>query len=71
MSDIGDLIVSRYNVILHCFSRNVNTTCLPLWSTPPPIRERVAIAIGLVHGNHFVNLKVEGEYLMPPITPQC
>ncbi|XP_023756157.2 uncharacterized protein LOC111904649 [Lactuca sativa] len=70
MPDTGVLIASRYNMVLHCFIRHASTTYLPLRSTPPPPHERIVIAIGLVYGNHYVKLDLEGEYTMPPIAPQ-
>nr|KAJ0217349.1 hypothetical protein LSAT_V11C300102960 [Lactuca sativa] len=70
MPDTGVLIASRYNMVLHCFRQHANTTYLPLRSTPPPAHERIVIAIGLVYGNHYVKLELEGEYLVPPIALQ-
>nr|KAJ0206459.1 hypothetical protein LSAT_V11C500247080 [Lactuca sativa] len=43
------LIASRYNVVLHCFSRHAITMYLSLPSTTPPAHEHIAIPIGLVY----------------------
>ncbi|XP_023753777.1 uncharacterized protein LOC111902140 [Lactuca sativa] len=70
LPDMGILIASRYNVVLHCLSVGDSLTYLPLWSTPPTWHERVAVAIGLVNGNHYVKLTLQAGYPMPPIVPQ-
>nr|KAJ0222038.1 hypothetical protein LSAT_V11C200096230 [Lactuca sativa] len=66
-SDTCVLIASRYNVVLHCFSRHTNTTHLSLWSTPPPTHECIAIAIVLVYARARRRVP---DAVMPPITPQ-
>ncbi|KAL4578139.1 hypothetical protein LXL04_014258 [Taraxacum kok-saghyz] len=44
-----------------------STTYFPIWSTPPPMHEQVAIAIGFVNNNHYVRVILREEYLMPPV----
>ena len=54
MLDMGLLIASRFNVILHVLSATHSFTYLLLRSTPPPSNQHVAIAIGYVNNNHYV-----------------
>lgn len=70
LSEMGILIASRYNVILHCLSVGDSMTYLPLRSTPPAWYQHVAIAVGHVNDNHYVKLTLQGGYPMPPIVPQ-
>ncbi|KAL4559413.1 hypothetical protein LXL04_031551 [Taraxacum kok-saghyz] len=66
--NISDLSCNcQLHVILHSISNIVNTTYFPLWSTPPPMHEQVAIAIGFVNNNHYVRVILREEYLMPPV----
>ncbi|KAL4569481.1 hypothetical protein LXL04_025119 [Taraxacum kok-saghyz] len=67
LPETGILVASRYNVILHSISNIVSTTYFPLWSTPPPMHEQVAIAIGFVNNNHYVRVLLREEYPMPPV----
>ncbi|XP_038680254.1 uncharacterized protein LOC119981269 [Tripterygium wilfordii] len=68
--DMGHLIASRYNIILHLISDVQSLTFLPLRSIPPPHAEHRAIIIGYVNGNHFVQVFMSGNYPMPPIMIQ-
>ncbi|XP_038720028.1 uncharacterized protein LOC120012663 [Tripterygium wilfordii] len=70
MPDMGHLIASRYNIILHLISDVQSLTFLPLRSIPPPHAEHRAITIGYVNGNHFVQVFMSGNYPMPPIMIQ-
>ncbi|XP_019158464.1 PREDICTED: uncharacterized protein LOC109155202 [Ipomoea nil] len=70
MPEMGVLIASRYNVILHVLSMAGSTTYLPLRSSPPPWYEHVAIALGYVNNNHYVKVTLTGGYPMPTIAPQ-
>ncbi|XP_019173927.1 PREDICTED: uncharacterized protein LOC109169514 [Ipomoea nil] len=70
MPEMGVLIASRYNVILHVLSMAGSTTYLPLRSSPPPWYEHVAIALGYVNNNHYVKVTLTGGYPMPTIVPQ-
>ncbi|XP_038698030.1 uncharacterized protein LOC119995588 [Tripterygium wilfordii] len=70
MPDKGLLIASRYNVILHVLNQLQSLTYLPLRSTPPPLYQHVAIAIGHVNNNHYVRVALTEGYPMPPIMYQ-
>ncbi|XP_038708591.1 uncharacterized protein LOC120003648 [Tripterygium wilfordii] len=70
MSDMGLLIALRYNVILHVLSQLQSLTYLPLRSTPPPLYQHVAIAIGHVNNNNYVRVALTEGYPMPPIMYQ-
>ncbi|KAL4569482.1 hypothetical protein LXL04_025120 [Taraxacum kok-saghyz] len=67
LPETGILVASRYNVILHSISNIYSTIYFPLWSTPPPMHEQVAIAIGFVNNNHYVRVILREEYPMPPV----
>ncbi|KAL7582422.1 uncharacterized protein LOC111902134 isoform X1 [Lactuca sativa] len=70
LHDMGIVIASRYNVILHCLSVGDSITYLPLRSTPPLWYQHVAIAVGHVNDNHYVKLDLQGGYPMPSVVPQ-
>ncbi|XP_019184708.1 PREDICTED: uncharacterized protein LOC109179676 [Ipomoea nil] len=70
MPEMGVLIASRYNVILHVLSMAGSTTYLPLRSSPPPWYEHVAITLGYVNNNHYVKVTLTGGYPIPTIAPQ-
>ena len=70
MPNIGLLIASKFNVILHVLSAAQSFTYLPLRSAPPPSYQHVAIAIGYVNNNHYVQVALTDGYPMPPIMPQ-
>ncbi|XP_038688733.1 uncharacterized protein LOC119987898 [Tripterygium wilfordii] len=70
MPNMGLLIASRDNIILHVLSSAQNFTYLPLRSTPPPQYQHVAIAIEHVNNNHYVQVSLAGGYPMPTIMPQ-
>ncbi|XP_038678892.1 uncharacterized protein LOC119980308 [Tripterygium wilfordii] len=66
MPDMCHLIASKYNVALHLFSYEHCLPFLPLHFIPPPGHECITIAIRFVNGNHFVQLALTDDYLMPP-----
>ena len=70
MLEMGVLIASKYNVILHVLTNAGSMTYLPLRSSPPAWYEHVAIAIGHVNNNHYVKVVLTGGYPMPTIMPQ-
>ncbi|XP_031096129.1 uncharacterized protein LOC116000234 [Ipomoea triloba] len=70
MPEMGFLIASRYNVILHVLSMTGSTTYLPLRSSPPPWHEHVAIALGYVNNNHYVKVTLTRGYPIPTVAPQ-
>ena len=70
MPNMGFLVASKYNVILHVLTNAGSMTYLPLRSSPPAWYERVAIAIGHVNNNHYVKVVLTGGYPMPTIMPQ-
>ncbi|XP_071695780.1 uncharacterized protein [Rutidosis leptorrhynchoides] len=67
---MGFLIASRYNVVLLFLSNEQDTTCLPLWSSPPVVQPHSVCVIARVHGNHFVKVDLVGDYPVPPTHPQ-
>ncbi|XP_071689097.1 uncharacterized protein [Rutidosis leptorrhynchoides] len=67
---MGFLIASRYNVVLLFLSNLADTTCLPLWSSPPVVQSHYVCVIARVHGNHFVKVDLAGDYPVPPTHPQ-
>ncbi|XP_038680967.1 uncharacterized protein LOC119981899 [Tripterygium wilfordii] len=71
MSDIGLLIASKFNVILHVLSVAQSLTYFPLRSTPPPSYQHVAISIEYVNNNHCVHVVLTKGYPMPPIMPHA
>lgn len=68
MPEIGTLIASRYNVMLHVIDIAGCSTYLPLRSTPPPWYQHVIFAIGYVNGNHYIKLDLAEGYPIPRIT---
>ena len=70
MPDMGLLIASKFNVILHVLSATQSFMYLPLRSTLPPSYQHVAIAIGYVNHNHYVHVALTDGYSMPSIMPQ-
>ncbi|XP_038687444.1 uncharacterized protein LOC119986820 [Tripterygium wilfordii] len=70
MSDMDLLIASKFNVILQVLSAAHSFTYFPLLSTPPPSYRHVAIAIGYVNNNYYVQVALTEGYPMPPIMPQ-
>ncbi|XP_038679431.1 uncharacterized protein LOC119980706 [Tripterygium wilfordii] len=70
MHNMGHLIASSYNVILHLLSSEQCLTFLPLRSVPPPSHEHVTITIGFVNNNHFIQVTLIEDYPMPPIMIQ-
>ncbi|KAL5170587.1 Protein FAR1-RELATED SEQUENCE 5 [Glycine soja] len=57
ITDMGYVIVSRYNVILVSLSQQQSMTFFPLRSQPPPDSSgHRIICVGHVFGNHFVQL---------------
>ena len=70
MPYMGLLIASMFNTILHVLSAASSFTYLPLWSTAPPSYQHVAIAIGYINNNYYVQVALTDGYPMPPIMPQ-
>ena len=70
MPNMGFLVASKYNVILHVLTNAGSMTYLPFRSSPPVWYEHVAIAIGHVNNNHYVKVVLTGGYPMPTIMPQ-
>ncbi|XP_038687449.1 uncharacterized protein LOC119986826 [Tripterygium wilfordii] len=70
MSDMDLLIASKFNVKLHILSAAQSFKYFTLRSTPPPSYQLVAIAIGYVNNNHYVQVVLTEGYPMPPIMPQ-
>lgn len=64
----GVLVCNRFGVIVHCLSQSGSTTCFPIWRGPEDFMEHKTITIAHVGGNHYVMVKLEGQYPMPPIT---
>ncbi|XP_071694926.1 uncharacterized protein [Rutidosis leptorrhynchoides] len=70
LPDMDFLIASRYNVVLLCLSNEADTTCLPLWSSPPESQQHDICVIARINGNHFVKVDLQGYYPIPPTHPQ-
>ncbi|XP_071734895.1 uncharacterized protein [Rutidosis leptorrhynchoides] len=70
MPDMGYLIASRYNVVLLFLSNEGDTTCLPLWTSPPESQQHVICVISRINGNHFVKVDLHGYYPIPLTHPQ-
>ena len=57
ITDMGYVIVLRYNVIVVSLSRQQSMTFFPLRSQPPPDSSvHCVICIGHVYENHFVQV---------------
>ncbi|XP_068466406.1 uncharacterized protein [Phaseolus vulgaris] len=65
--DMGYAIANRYNVILVSLSMVQSLSIFPLRTQPPTnFRHHRIIAIGHVHGNHFVQVKLKDGCQIPP-----
>ncbi|GAB2291685.1 hypothetical protein Dimus_038170 [Dionaea muscipula] len=66
--NLGVVIASRYNVVLHTFGPHVQhcLTHFPLRSPPVPNHERREIAVACVD-NHFVQVFLRRHYPVPPM----
>ncbi|XP_068504274.1 uncharacterized protein [Phaseolus vulgaris] len=65
--DMGYVIANRYNVILVSLSMLQSLSIFPLRTqTPSNFRHHRIIAIGHVHGNHFVQVKLKDGCPVPP-----
>lgn len=68
MPDMGHLIASRYDVVVHLISRQQCLTFLPLRTAPPvSIHQRKEFGIGFVGGCHFVRIFLKTGHPVPPI----
>src|SRR2546430_541099 len=54
--EMGHVIASRYDVVLHFFSLQQCLTFLPLRSEPVPVELRKDAAMAFVNNSHFVRL---------------
>nr|XP_043629879.1 uncharacterized protein LOC122601177 [Erigeron canadensis] len=70
MPDTGLLIASRYNVVVVFLSKEGDTTCLPLFTSPPSSQPLDICVIGRFNGNHFVRLVLQGDFSVPSTHPQ-
>ena len=70
MPDTGLLIASRYNVVVVFLSKEGDTTCLPLFTSPPSSQPHNICVIARFNGNHFVRLVLQGDFPIPPMHPQ-
>ena len=68
MQEIGILIASHFNVILHTITNLVCQTYLPLRSIPPPWYQHTFISLGFVNNDHYVNISLKEAYPMPTVT---
>ncbi|MFS8029517.1 hypothetical protein Hanom_Chr16g01523211 [Helianthus anomalus] len=66
MPDTAVLIANRFGVVVHFLSKRGSSTCFPLWKGHEYFQDHRAVTIAHVHGNHFVMVRLEGEYPMPP-----
>ncbi|XP_068471255.1 uncharacterized protein [Phaseolus vulgaris] len=65
--DMGYVIANRYNVILVSLSMLQSLSIFPLRTQAPSnFRQHRIIAIGHVHGNHFVQVKLKDGCPIPP-----
>ncbi|XP_076943685.1 uncharacterized protein LOC143614011 [Bidens hawaiensis] len=66
MPETGYLIANRFNVIFHFISKdnNSSSTIFPLWRGPDQFPEKRIITMALVHSNHYVAVKMQGEFPM-------
>lgn len=68
MPPAGILVANRYRLILVYLSISNNLTFFPFWISPYEVIEHKMIAIGLVNGNHYIKLELEGDYPIPEAT---
>ncbi|XP_068504613.1 uncharacterized protein [Phaseolus vulgaris] len=70
--DMGYVIANRYNVILVSLSMLQSLSIFPLRTQAPSnFRQHRIIAIGHVHGNHFVQVKLKDGCPIPPTDILC
>ena len=57
-------IANTYGIIIHFLSKDGPSTCFPLWLGPQYISNHGVIVIDFVQGAHYVNVDLQGTYLM-------
>ncbi|XP_022019957.1 uncharacterized protein LOC110920021 [Helianthus annuus] len=62
----GLLIAQRYGIGIHLLILDASATFFPILS-PPADRQPLFITLALVNDTHFIHVKLEGDYPMPPI----
>lgn len=64
-------IAYRFGVIVHCLNTHklCCMTCFPFWKGPYEFYQHQMLTLAHVHGNNFMMVQLQGEYLMSPITP--
>ncbi|KAG5529448.1 hypothetical protein RHGRI_029991 [Rhododendron griersonianum] len=65
--DMGHVVASTYNVVVVLLSQLQCLTFLPLHSRPPSSDKIRVLGIGLVNGDHFVQVDLKACSPMPPI----
>ncbi|GKD46876.1 FAR-RED impaired response 1-like protein [Tanacetum coccineum] len=70
MPEIGILIASHFNVILHTITNLGFQTYLPLRSSPPPWHQHDFISLGFVNNGHYVCLFLKEGYPLPTVATQ-
>ncbi|GJW05223.1 FAR-RED impaired response 1-like protein [Tanacetum coccineum] len=70
MPEIGILIASHFNVILHTITNLGSQTYLPLRSSPPPWHQHDFISLGFVNNGHYVFIFLKEGYLVPTVATQ-
>ncbi|PWA41955.1 hypothetical protein CTI12_AA549380 [Artemisia annua] len=68
MPEIGILIASHFNLILHTITNSGSQTYLPLRSSPPPWYQHTFISLGFVNNGHYVNILLKEGYPVPTVT---
>ncbi|PWA68991.1 hypothetical protein CTI12_AA302090 [Artemisia annua] len=68
MPEIGILIASHFNLILHTITNSGSQTYLPLRSSPPPWYQHTFISLGFVNNGHYVNILLKKGYPVPTVT---
>ncbi|GJR43683.1 FAR-RED impaired response 1-like protein [Tanacetum coccineum] len=70
MPEIGILIASHFNVILHTITNLGSQTYLPLRSSPPPRCQHNFISLGFVNNGHYVSIFLNEGYPVPTVATQ-
>ncbi|KAG5562623.1 hypothetical protein RHGRI_005375 [Rhododendron griersonianum] len=65
--DMGHVVAFTYTVVVVLLSQLQCLTFLPLHSRPPSSDKIRVLGIGLMNGDHFVQVKLKACSLMPPI----
>ncbi|XP_058217748.1 PKS-NRPS hybrid synthetase cheA-like [Rhododendron vialii] len=65
--DMGHVVASTYNVVVVLLSQLQCLTFLPLHSRPPSSDQIRVLGIGLVNGDHFVQVDLKACSPVPPI----